>query len=70
MNSPVLTAALPVLENIAAEIEKSIEFYLSSLRYSDAVDSVVSAAAAPICRGLLPFMARRLAGAWKPATLG
>jgi type IV pilus assembly protein PilM len=60
MKSPVLTAALPVLENIASEIEKSIEFYLGSLRYSAAVDAIVFCGGGSNMQGLLPFMGRRL----------
>ena len=41
MQSPVLKAALPVLESIAVEIEKSIDFYLNNLRYSENIDSIV-----------------------------
>ncbi len=41
MKSQVLKAAEPVLESMAVEIERSIDFYLNSLRYSSKVDSIV-----------------------------
>ncbi|MBI2439525.1 MAG: type IV pilus assembly protein PilM [Candidatus Moranbacteria bacterium] len=60
LKSPVLKAAQPVLENIAMEIEKSIDFYLNNLRYSDTVDTIVFCGGGSNMIGLLPYMARRL----------
>ncbi|MEK9151163.1 MAG: type IV pilus assembly protein PilM [Patescibacteria group bacterium] len=60
LKSPVLKAALPVLENIAVEIEKSTDFYLNNLRYSDNIDAIVLCGGGSNMQGLLPYMARRL----------
>lgn len=60
LKSPVLKAAQPVLENMAAEIEKSIDFYLNNLRYSASVDSIVLCGGGSNMHGLLPYMTRRL----------
>ena len=43
-----------------AEIEKSIDFYLSNLKYSEAVDSIVLCGGGSNMPGLLPYMTRRL----------
>ncbi|MFZ2299949.1 MAG: type IV pilus assembly protein PilM [Candidatus Moraniibacteriota bacterium] len=60
LQSPVLKAALPVLENIAVEIEKSIDFYLNNLRYSATIDAIVLCGGGSNMQGLLPYMSRRL----------
>lgn len=60
LKSPVLKAALPVLENIAVEIEKSIDFYLGNLHYSENIDSIVLCGGGSNMQGLLPYLSRRL----------
>lgn len=58
--SPVLAAAEPILESIATEIEKSIDFYVNNLRYSQAVDTIVLCGGGSNMNGFLPYLARRL----------
>jgi len=58
--SPVLKAALPVLENIAQEIERTIDFYLNNLQYSKSIDSVILCGGGSNTQGLLPFLSKRL----------
>ncbi len=60
MKSPVLKAAEPVLESMAVEIERSIDFYLNSLRYSSKVDSIVLCGGGSNMNGFLPYMTKRL----------
>lgn len=60
IKSPALKAAQPVLENIAAEIEKSIDFYLGNLKYSATIDAIVLCGGGANMNGFLPYMARRL----------
>lgn len=67
MKSPVLKAVLPVLENILTEIEKSIDFYLSNLRYSEKIDSIVLCGGGANMQGLLPYFSRCLG---RPIELG
>lgn len=60
LRGPVLKAALPVLESIAGEIEKSISFYLENLGYSKSVDTIVLCGGGSNMKGLLPYLTRRL----------
>lgn len=60
MQSPVLRAVLPVLENIAVEIEKSIDFYVNNLRYSENIEAIVLCGGGSNLQGLLPYFSRRL----------
>jgi type IV pilus assembly protein PilM len=67
MKSPVLKAVLPVLQNIFVEMEKSIDFYMSNLRYSEKIDSIVLCGGGANMQGLLPYFSRCLG---RPIELG
>lgn len=60
LKSPLFKAAQPVLENISVEIERSINFYLSNLGYSQAIDTIVLCGGGSNMKGLLPYLTRRL----------
>lgn len=60
MKSPLFKAAQPILENLAVEIERSTNFYLSNLGYSTAIDSIVLCGGGSNMKGLLPFLTKRL----------
>jgi len=60
MKSPVFQAAEPVLESMASEIEKSIDFYLNNLKYSSKVDAIVLCGGGSNMNGFLPYLAKRL----------
>ncbi|MGK2848791.1 MAG: type IV pilus assembly protein PilM [Minisyncoccota bacterium] len=60
MQSPVLKAILPVLENISVEIERSIDFYLSNLKYSENIEAIILCGGGANMQGLLPYFSRRL----------
>ncbi|MCW1888178.1 MAG: type IV pilus assembly protein PilM [Candidatus Moranbacteria bacterium] len=58
--SPVFLAAEPILESIAVEIEKSIDFFLSTYAYSQKIEHIVFCGGGSNMHGLLPYMAKRL----------
>jgi Tfp pilus assembly PilM family ATPase len=60
MKSPLFKAAQPILENLAVEIERSMNFYLTNLGYSAAIDNVVLCGGGSNMRGLLPYLTKRL----------
>lgn len=60
LNNPVLQAVKPVIENIAVEIERSIDFYLNTLKYSEAIDAIVLCGGGSCMQGILPYLSRRL----------
>jgi Tfp pilus assembly PilM family ATPase len=76
MKSPIYKAAEPILENIAEEIERTIDFFINSLRYAEGVDSIILCGGGSNLQGMVPFMAERLgksveAGdAWAALDLG
>jgi len=58
--SPQLKAVQPILENLAAEIERSIDFYFTSLQYSEKIDNIVLCGGGSNTLGVLPYLSRRL----------
>ena len=64
---PLFRMVEPVLESLSVEMERSVEFYLNTLRYSAAVDRVILCGGGSNMRGLLPYLARKLG---KPVEFG
>lgn len=60
MKSPLFKAAQPILENLAVEIERSVNFYLGNLSYSNVIDSIVLCGGGSNMKGLLPYFTKRL----------
>lgn len=60
VKSPIFKAAEPILENIVLEIERTIDFFTSSLRYAESVDRIILCGGGSNLQGLLPYMAKRL----------
>jgi type IV pilus assembly protein PilM len=58
--SPQLHAIRPILENLATEVDRSLEFYLSTLRYSEKIDAVILCGGGANLQGILPYFSRRL----------
>lgn len=56
----LFNAVAPVIESLIVEIEKSIDFYLSNLKYSLAIDRVVLCGGGSNMLGLLPYVSQRL----------
>lgn len=59
-NSNILDAVRPVLENLALEIEKSMEFYVSGLGYSAAIDKIIICGGGANTKGLIAYLVKRL----------
>ncbi len=58
--SPQLQAVRPILESLATEIERSLDFYFSTLRYSKKLDAVIFCGGGANTQGLLPYLSRRI----------
>lgn len=58
--SPQLKAVQPILENLAAEIERSFDFYFTSIGYSKSVDAVILCGGGANTQGILPYLSKRL----------
>lgn len=58
--NPFLHAAKPVLDSLATEIERTVDFYLNSLRYSLSVDAIILCGGGSKMKGVLPYLSKRL----------
>jgi len=50
----------PVLENLVGEVERSIDFYISGLKYSDNIDKVILCGGGANLKGLLPYLSKKM----------
>ncbi len=59
-NDHLFQAVKSVLENFVVEAQKSIDFYLSGMTYSKAVDRIIMCGGGAKTIGLAPYLSRRL----------
>lgn len=57
---PIFKAVQPILENLVSEIEKSIDFYLTGLRYSSSIDKVIICGGGSKTKGISSYLSKRL----------
>jgi type IV pilus assembly protein PilM len=56
----VFKAMEPVLENLISEIEKSIDFYLTDLNYSNDIDKIIICGGGANAKGIIPYLSTKL----------
>jgi type IV pilus assembly protein PilM len=59
-NDMLFKFASPILENLVSEINRSIDFYVSGLKYSDNVDRIVLCGGGANTKGILPFISKKI----------
>jgi type IV pilus assembly protein PilM len=59
-NDALFKSTEPVLENFVQEIERSIDFYITGLKYSKNVDKIIICGGGANTKGILPYLSRRL----------
>lgn len=50
----------PVLENFVQEIERSIDFFVTGLKYSDSVDKVIICGGGGNMKGIIPYLSKKI----------
>jgi type IV pilus assembly protein PilM len=59
-NDALFKSTEPVLENFVQEIERSIDFYVTGLKYSKNVDKIIICGGGANAKGIVPYLSRRL----------
>jgi len=59
-NDSLLKMQQPVLENLIQEIERSIDFYLTGLGYSQNIDKIILCGGGANTKGILPYLSEKL----------
>ena len=59
-NDSLLKMQQPVLENLVQEIERSIDFYLTGLKYSKSIDKIILCGGGANAKGILPYLSKKL----------
>jgi type IV pilus assembly protein PilM len=59
-NDPLFKLQQPILENLVQEIERSIDFYLTGLKYSKTIDKIILCGGGANTKGILPYLSKKL----------
>ncbi len=59
-NDHIFQSVKPIVDSFAQEIRKSINFYLTGLRYSQAVDEIILCGGGSKTKGLIPYLSRSI----------
>ncbi|EKD58249.1 MAG: Type IV pilus assembly protein PilM [uncultured bacterium] len=59
-NDALFKLSKPILENFVQEIEQSIDFYLTGLKYSKSIDKVIICGGGANTKGLVPYLSKKL----------
>jgi type IV pilus assembly protein PilM len=59
-NDALFQLTRPILENFSQEIEKSIDFYLTGLGYSNSVDKIIICGGGANTKGIIPYLSKSL----------
>jgi len=59
-NDHIFQSVKPIIQSFVQEINKSINFYLTGLRYSESVDTIILCGGGAKMKGLIPYLSRSL----------
>jgi type IV pilus assembly protein PilM len=59
-NDSLFKLQKPILENLVQEIERSIDFYLTGLKYSASIDKIILCGGGANTKGILPYLSKKL----------
>ena len=59
-NDALFKATQPILENFIKEIEQSMDFYVTGLKYSKAIDKIIICGGGANTKGIIPYLSKKL----------
>jgi len=57
---PLFKSVKPVLDSLVSELERSIDFYLSGLRYSSSIDQIFICGGGANVLGIIPYLSKQM----------
>jgi len=57
---PVFKAVSPALKNLVFEIERSMNFYITELKYSVSIDRIILCGGGALTKGLVPYLSKKI----------
>lgn len=60
MSDPVYSSVEPILENLATEMKKFMDFYLVGLKYSSSIDRIVLCGSGAATKGIIPYLSSKV----------
>lgn len=59
-NDSLFRITRSVLENLVQEIERSMDFYITGLKYSESIDKIILCGGGANTKGILPYLSKKL----------
>jgi type IV pilus assembly protein PilM len=59
-NDSLFKVVMPVMDNLVSDIERSIDFYLTGLKYSKSVDKIILCGGGANTKGLVPYVTKKI----------
>ena len=59
-NDALFKLTQPILENLIKEIDQSIDFYLTGLKYSKSIDKIIVCGGGANTKGIVPYLSKQL----------
>lgn len=59
-NDSIFQLSKSVLESLVQEIERSIDFYLTGLKYSDSIEKIILCGGGANTKGIIPYLSKKL----------
>ena len=59
-NDALFKLTQPILENFIKEIDQSIDFYLTGLKYSNSIDKIIICGGGANTKGIVPYLSKKL----------
>jgi Tfp pilus assembly PilM family ATPase len=56
----IFRSVKPILDNLANEIERTVDFYLSNLSYSMSVDRIIICGGGSNMQGIIPYLSKKI----------
>ena len=56
----IFKAVSPILDGLAVEIERTVDFYLSNLNYSNSVDRIIICGGGSNMQGIIPYLSKKI----------
>jgi type IV pilus assembly protein PilM len=60
ISDPVFSSVEPILENLATEMKKFMDFYLAGLKYSSSIDRIVLCGSGAATKGIIPYLSSKV----------
>lgn len=59
-NDTIFKVVKPILDNLVAEIERSMDFFITGLQYSEKIDKIIICGGGANTKGIIPYLSKKI----------